>query len=236
MKKRYIFGVIIGIIVVFFFVSILCGLDKNEEELLNSKLPKIGQKVWTYNMNKYEWRNYSKSDEDNSKYEIILQLKLPEGNGAYTSYNLLTGNVQVPKEEVWIGEGSQEFLKDKKLYSYFPKSFEFYEVQFNGVKFITRKLADKELEDIFKGYKLIKVSDLKKGNYSVDYSNGNNKFLVINDIGEDFYKYYIVPNESKKLEIGEFSNQFKVSGNVDIKIQRLEGCSKAYPCYEINVK
>ena len=32
MKKRYIFGTIVLLIVVFFFVSILCGLDKKDEE------------------------------------------------------------------------------------------------------------------------------------------------------------------------------------------------------------
>ncbi len=40
----------------------------------------------------------------------------------------------------------------------------------------------------------------------------------------------------KKMEIDRFSNQFKVSEKVEIRIQRLEGCSKAYPCYDINIE
>ena len=60
--------------------------------------------------------------------------------------------------------------------------------------------------------------------------------MIFNDSRDDFYKYYIIPNESKKMEIGEFSNQFKVKDKVEIKLQRLEGCSKNYPCYEIKFK
>ena len=63
-----------------------------------------------------------------------------------------------------------------------------------------------------------------------------NQFVLINDIGDDFYKYYIIPNDSQKLQLGEFSNLFTVTDKVDIKIQRLEGCSKAYPCFEISIK
>lgn len=236
MKKRYIFGILVFIVVLFFFISISVSPDE-KIGALNSNVPRIGQKVWTYNMNKHEWKKYDKNvDLDESKYEIILQVEPPEGNGGYSVYNLITGNAQVPKEPVWIGEGSEEFLIGKKLYSYYPKQFEFYEVVFNGVKFVPRKLSTKEVSEIFKGYKIIKVSELKKGNYSIECSKINNKYIVLNDIGEDFYKYYIVPNDSKNLKIENYSNQFKITGKTDIKIQRLEGCSKAYPCYDIKVK
>ncbi len=236
MKKRYIFGILVFIVVLFFFISISVSPDE-KIGALNSNVPRIGQKVWTYNMNKHEWKKYDKNiDLDESKEEIILQVEAPEGNGGYSVYNLITGNAQVPKEPVWIGEGSEEFLIGKKLYSYYPKQFEFYEVVFNGVKFVPRKLSTKEVSEIFKGYKIIKVSELKKGNYSIECSKINNKYIVLNDIGEDFYKYYIVPNDSKNLKIENYSNQFKITGKTDIKIQRLEGCSKAYPCYDIKVK
>lgn len=188
-------------------------------------------------MNKYQWREYQKTDDEQSKNEIILQVQAPEGNGGYTSYNLITGNAQVPKEDVWVGEGSQEFLKGKKLYSYYPRTFEYYEIIFNGVKFVPRKLSKDEIKTILKGYDFIYVSDLKKSTVSIPYSKRHNKFAVINDIGEDFYKYYIVPNDSKKMEIGDFSDQFILKdNNINIKLQRLEGCSKAYPCFDINVK
>jgi hypothetical protein len=235
MKKRYIFGTFVGIILILFFASILFGLDKNEAKR-NELIPRIGQKLWTYNMNKYEWRKYSEKDSDTSKEEIVLQVRIPEGKGEYDGYYLLTDNAQVPKENVWIGEASQEFLRGKNLFSYFPRHYEYYEVIFNGVKFVPKKLQDEEIKSLFKGYKLIKVSELTKGVLEIPYSKKENQFILINDIGEDFYKYYIVPNDSKKLQIGEFSNQFTVMDKVDIKIQRLEGCTKAYPCYDISIK
>lgn len=233
MKKRYIFGAIVLFIVVLFLASVLGGLDSKEDEFERALIPRIGQKIWTYNMNKKEWRNHSENDLDDSKNEIILQVQEPEGSGGYTSYHLLTGNAQVPKEDVWVGEGSQEFLRGKNLYSYYPKSFEFYQIIFNGVKFVPHKLTEEQIAEIFKGYNLIKVSELKKGDYSLKFSRFDNKFIILNDVGEDFYKYYVVPNDSKKLQIEEFSNQFKISDKVEVKLQRLEGCSKVYPCYEI---
>ncbi len=234
MKKHYILGTVVFTISVLFFTSILYSLDKNEDKRI-SGVPRIGQKLWTYNMNKYEWRKYSKTDSETSKEEIILQVKIPENNSSYDGYYLLTDNAQVPKENVFIGEGSQEFLRGKKLYSYFPKNFEFYEVIFNGVKFIPKRISDEEISTLFKGYTIIKVSELKNKNLEIPYSKKNNKFILINDIGENFYKYYVIPNDSKKLQIGEFSNIFTVTDKVEIKIQRLEGCTKAYPCYEIKI-
>lgn len=238
MNKKYIIGAIICFIIIGFLGWFIALSDKAQEKKEQAMLPtKIGQKVWTYNMNKYQWREYQKSDDEKSKEEIILQVQEPEGNGGYTSYNLLTGNAQVPKEDVWIGEGSQEFIKGKKLFSYFPKTFEYYEIVFNGVKFVPRKLSKDEIKTLLKGYDLIYVSELKKSPVSLSYSKRHSKYAIINDIGEDFYKYYIIPNDSKKMVIGDYSDLFKVNeGNITIKLQRLEGCSKAYPCFDINIK
>ena len=238
MNKKFIIAAIICFIIIGFLGWLIVLSDEAQEKKEREMLPtKIGQKVWTYNMNKYQWREYQKTDDEQSKNEIILQVQAPEGNGGYTSYNLITGNAQVPKEDVWVGEGSQEFLKGKRLYSYYPRTFEYYEIIFNGVKFVPRKLSKDEIKTLLKGYELIYVSELKKASISLDFSRRHNKFAVINDIGDDFYKYYIIPNDSKKMEIGDFSDQFILKdNNINIKIQRLEGCSKAYPCFDINVK
>lgn len=237
MNKNYIIGMLIALVFVGIFSYFLYASDKNIEAMNKSMMPRIGQKLWTYNMNKHAWYEYNnKTDEDDSKDIIILQVQEPVGNGGYTSYHLITGNAQVPKEDVWIGEGSQEFLVGKKLYSYYPKDFEFYELIFNGVNFKPRKLSKQEVSSLFKKYNMIDVSTLQKGTLTLDFSKRQNEFMIFNDSGEDFYKYYIIPNESKKMEIGEFSNQFKVKDKVEIKIQRIEGCSKIYPCYEIKFK
>lgn len=234
MKKRYLFGGLLIALLVLFFTSVLYSMDRNEEKR-NPKVPRIGQKLWTYNMNKHEWRKYSKNDDETSKDEIILQLQYPEGNGSYTNYYLHTGNAQVPKENVYIGESSYEFLNGKDLLSYYPKHFEYHNVIFNGVKFVPYKLNEEDVQKIFKDFQIIKVSELQKGTLNLKI-NKNKKYMILNDVGEDFYKYYVVPNDSSKLKIGEYSNMFEVSDNLTVKIQRLEGCSKAYPCYEINIK
>ncbi len=235
MKKRYILWFFACIAVIIFTLDVFFGsTTATKTSTLNG--PRIGQKLWTYNMNKYEWRNHTDRDEDDAKGDIILQYQGPELNNGITSYKLLTGNFQVPKEDVWVGEGSQEFLVGKKLYSYFPKTFEYYEVLFNGVKFITKQLSQEDISDLFKDYRIIKLSEIQKGGYTTTFTNKNNKFLILNDGDKDFYKYYIVPNDSKKMQINKFSNQFEINDAVDIKIQRLEGCTKTYPCYEFSIK
>ncbi len=97
-------------------------------------------------------------------------------------------------------------------------------------------MNEEEISKLFKGVQIVKVSDLKKNQnkLTLKYSILNNKFLILNDIGDKFYKYYVVPNDSQKLQLGDFSDQFKVSDKVNIKLQRLEGCTKAYPCYELD--
>ena len=123
MNKNYIIGLIIGLILICLFSWYMVDSDRRAEQKAKSMIPRIGQKLWTYNMNKHQWREYDKNDEEDSKEEIILQVQEPVGNGGYTSYHLLTGNAQVPKEDVWIGEGSEEFLNNKKLYSFLSKNF-----------------------------------------------------------------------------------------------------------------
>lgn len=235
MKKRYIFAIIAILIMVVFFLSLLLG-SKDEEISDKSNMPRIGQYLWTYNMNKREWHEYIRHVDDlESKDDIILQLGYPEGNGGYTVYHLSTGNMQVKKDDFWLGEGSQEFLQDKNLYSYFPKVFEIYKVSFNGINFVTGKLTIDEIKKLFKDNTVIKVSDLKKGDMNLKFSK-NNKYIIINDTDDTFYKYYIIPNDSKKMQIEDYSNQFKVFAPVEITLQRIEGCSKTFPCYNIHIK
>ena len=235
MRKRYIVGTVAAVAVIIFLVNILFGTSQDEDKINTLSSPRYGQKMWTYNMNKYEWRNYSDHDDPDSKEEIILQYQGIELDSGLTSYKLLTGNYQVPKEDVRLGEGSQEFIIGKELYSYLPRSFEYNQIVFNGVVFVSKKLSVGDVTKLFKDYEIIKLSDVQKGEYTIKRDK-HNKFLLINDGDKDFYKYYIVPNDSKKMEIEKFSNQFIVHDDVDIKVQRLEGCTKAYPCYEIKVR
>jgi hypothetical protein len=233
MKKRYIFGIVVLLILILFFASVICGSNDNNK--YNSTLPRIGEKLWTYNLKNQEWQKYKKYDGDDSENEIVLQVKEPEINAGKTTYSIISENPQVSKDNILIGDNSIEFLKNKKLYSYFPKDFEYYEIIFNGVKFIPKKLSKAEIAKLFKNYTIITVSQLKQKSYKSKLSKKGSNYLILNDIGDDFYQYYIVPNDSKKLEIGEQSNTFKVNEKVDIKIQRLEGCTKTYPCYDISI-
>ncbi len=235
-KKLKIFLGSIFVLLCVALFSIFIGDNKSAMTELEQERY-IGQKVWVYNMNKHEWKNFSEASDEKSKEEIILQIQEKPELPLNTSYHLLTGNAQVPTKEVILGEGSQEFLIGKNLYSYYPANFEFYEIIFNGVKFVPKLLKEKDVKSLLKDFNIIKISELVKNNpLNVKWSNLSNKFVILNDTGEKFYRYYIIPNDSHKMKIETFSNEFSVNEDVKIRLQRLEGCTSVNPCYELNIK
>ena len=187
-------------------------------------------------MNERSWHNYRTTDEDELKDNIVLQYQESSESGGNSAYHMVTTNIQVPKEEVWLGEASREFLINGNLYSYYPKNFEFHQLKFNGVKFVAQKMTKDDLATIFPDYQIILVSDFIKNKNKYSITQMGKKYIILNDKGEAFYKYYIIPNDSKNLQLGDFSNQFEIKNSVKIRIQRLEGCSKAYPCYDLEIK
>ena len=76
-KKRYILAAIAMIILTVFFLSISVAPEISKFDI-DPKMPRIGQKLWTYNMNKREWRKHSDNDEDTSKEEIVPMYQFPK--------------------------------------------------------------------------------------------------------------------------------------------------------------
>ena len=61
MNKKYIIAAIICFIIIGFLGWLIVLSDEAQEKKEREMLPtQIGQKVWTYNMNKYQWREYQK--------------------------------------------------------------------------------------------------------------------------------------------------------------------------------
>ena len=227
-------------IIAFLFIALFAVcIDVSDKRQTNNnefEVPRIGQKLWMYHMNNRSWSNYKKSDyELNKKGYIVLQLQQDQEAPDITSYHLIANNSQVSHAPLFLSEGSKEFLKKNKLYSFYPRSFEISEILFNGFSFTLNKQTPKDVFNLFPGYQIIKISDFKNYSLKLKYSKANNKYIILNDVGDSFYMYYLVPNNNKKMQIGEFSNQFSVFGTVDIRLQRLEGCTRTYPCYEINI-
>ncbi len=237
MNKKYILGFITAAIPVAIFLCFFAILNEKSIGQEVFSVSRIGQKLWVYNINEKNWSIYKKNAKNNPKETITLQMQEPVGNGGYTSYRLLVENEQILKDDILIGEGSQEFLVNDKLYSYYPKTFEFYEIIFDKTQFTPRKLELTEIKELFKGYNIIKISDFKNNQkISLNYNKKDNKFIVVNDGNINFYKYRIIPNSDKKIKFERFLNQFRVFGKVFIRIQRFEECSNNYPCYDIEIK
>lgn len=233
--KAVVFTLFALLFVVLFALCIDVS-DKQQISATDAEVPRIGTKLWMYNMNNRSWHNFKKTDyEMNKKGYIVLQVQQDPEMPDINSYHIRTENAQVSSSPLFLGEGSKEFLVGNKLYTFYPRSFEFSEVIFNGFNFTLNKLKPEIVSKLFKGYQIISISEFKNYNLKLKYSKFNNKYIILNDVGDNFYMYYVVPNNYKKMQLGEFANQFVVNGAVDIRLQRLEGCSKAYPCYEINI-
>ena len=236
MKKfKIIILAIIAILIVILFTIGIDVSDKNTSKNMSQKVPRIGQKLWTYNIENRQWKSYSKQDYLSDKNNvIILQIKQDSQNPDVTAYDLITDNSEISNADLFIADGSIEFLNGNKLYTYFPRTFEYFEIVFNGFNFVMRRLETNDILNLFKDYKIIKLSDFANRKLDLKYSKEKSNYIIMNDIGESFYRYYITADDNNKIQIDEFSNQFSIKEPVKIKLQRFEGCTKSYPCYEIN--
>lgn len=234
-KLKVVVFTVITIFFIVLFAFCIDVSDKKKAKSFDDNIPRIGQKMWVYNINNHDWFEYNKSDEDKKQEVIILQLQNDPEMPDVTSYYIDTKNIQVTTAPFFLSEGSKEFIISKNLYTFYPRSFEFSQVLFNGFNFTLNMLKPKDVLKLFKGYQVIKISDFDNYKLELKYSKKHNKYIILNDIGDKFYMYYVVPNSNDKLQIGKFANQFIVKDVVDIRLQRLEGCTKAYPCYEIKM-
>lgn len=226
---------ILAIFFVILFVLCIDVSDKSSLEKYSNDVPRIGEKLWTYNIKNHAWRNYSQQDyELDTNKEIILKIQQNQQNSEVTAYNIITDASDISVSDLFLSEGSREFLFGTKLYSYFPRTFEYFEIIFNGFNFTLRKLSTDEIAKLFNDYQIIKLSDFKNYKLDIKYTKDKQKYIILNDSNKNFNMYYIIPAKQDGIKIENFSNQFKVLTSGKIQLQRIEGCTKSYPCYEIN--
>ncbi|MBR1461149.1 hypothetical protein IJ596_05910 [bacterium] len=230
--------IIFALLALIFILLFIFGVDvsdKTSSKNMSDKVPRIGQNLWVYNIQQHQWHNYLKHDyEIDKNNEIILRIKQDSQNPDVTAYDLVTENEDVTSKNLFISEGSIEFIVGNKLYTYHPRTFEYFEIVFNGFNFVMRRLETNAITKLFPDYKIIKLSDFNNRKLDINISKDKQNYIIINDIGESFYRYYITTDDINKIEINQFSNQFSFNEPLKIKLQRFEGCTKSYPCYEIN--
>ena len=62
MKKNYIIGSVILLLVIILFSWLMVYRDNKKQEQANSMIPSIGQRLWTYNMNAHSWSKYKETE------------------------------------------------------------------------------------------------------------------------------------------------------------------------------
>lgn len=119
--------------------------------------------------------------------------KISAGTGSYSEfYN--------PEGDFVFSTGCQyEFILDGKLYGYSNYDLKFYEFTFNEDILEQRELSQDEVQELFKNYEIIKISDFAASTNSLKIKkHGRNfKIILLNDTDRYFYNYSYSSNNAK---------------------------------------
>lgn len=113
------------------------------------------------------------------------------GSGGFSEYEL--NNVR------YDTHSTIEYIVDKKLLGYNPHTLKFSYITFDGQKFNNEYLSDSELQKYFPNTKFIKISEFKNNQIVIRKRPFiSEKYLLINDTNQDFYKYSLTNGKDKK--------------------------------------
>ena len=135
--------------------------------------------IWTTKFDKKDSNYYTK--------------KISSGTGSYSEfYN--------PEGEFVFSTGCQyEFILDGKLYGYSNYDLKFYEFTFNENILDQRELSQDEVQELFKNFEIIKISDFAASTNSlkIKKKGRNFKIILLNDTDRYFYHYSYSSNNAK---------------------------------------
>ena len=75
------------------------------------------------------------------------------------------------------------------------RNFKFYEVIYEDGEFKEKLLSFEQVENLFENIDVIKISDFKKGVYTIYNSTEGKEILLYNDTAEEFDDYFVTPKE-----------------------------------------
>lgn len=115
---------------------------------------------------------------------ILFSKHISPGSGGYSEYRAADG---LMLEDF----GSNfEFLYDGRLIGYNVANFKFYEVVYQDSRFLSVELSPEEVQKIFPGLEIVKLSTAQNGVLTIKKLPFETKsFLIYNDTNQDFYKY-----------------------------------------------
>lgn len=92
-----------------------------------------------------------------------------------------------------------EFIHNEKLIGVDNGNFKYYEIISENDNYSEKELSYEETEKIFSELEVIKISDFKKGTYTIIAHGEEKEILIYNDTNESFENYTIKNNKEDTI-------------------------------------
>ena len=118
---------------------------------------------------------------------IVLTKHSADENNSYPKYTYKDKEIQLNSDF--------DFLYNEKLYGIDNKNLKYYQITYDKVKFTEKQLSYEQVENAFKGYDVVKISDFKDGMYRILNGYKDKEILLYNDTDKSFENYSVKPEK-----------------------------------------
>ena len=140
------------------------------------------------NIVNFENGNWGFANKKSSEY---FTKKISSGTGSYSEF-------YSPEGEFLFSTGCQyEFIINGSMIGYSNYDLKFYEFTMNKGILEQRELSVEEVQNLFKDFKIVKISDFTTRTNSLKINKDNGKILLLNDTDRYFYHYSYTSNNTK---------------------------------------
>lgn len=137
------------------------------------------------------WSTGSLADD-----KVVLTKKTSVGSGSYSEYYYSNG------KQAAALSSNFEFIKDGRLITVNNAELKFGELVYRDGKFVEKSLSDADIESMFPGVEIVKISQFTDGKLKIKKGWFDNKtILLVNDTDKNFYKYSFKPSYVKETDI-----------------------------------
>lgn len=212
------------ILLSFFIMTVFCTMANAAQDLtVRYKNIKEGAKicvsedgtVWTAN----------------KKSANCFEKRISDGTGNYSEF-------YSPENEFKFSTGCQyEFINKGSLIGYSNFDLKFYEFTFKDNELQQRELTTDEVQELFKGYKIVKISDFSESTNSLKLKKhrGDFKLILLNDTDKYFYHYGFSTNNAK-FETYQLKGFLNITKKGMIQFSHFGDNTKENPWYILLVR
>lgn len=169
---------------------------------------------------------------------IVLTKKTTEGTGSYSLYTYKTTCEKkstkckcgcalnskkcncAKKSDKNVSElalnSNYEFIFNNRLIGVDNENLSYYEIVYDEGSFKQNKLSFEEVKEIFSDAEIVKISEFKRGKYTVIGNKTEKEILLFNDTDKNFHKYMLNPESASVNKYIKGLVKLPVKGKVEL--------------------